>query len=129
MPGDQAGLNGADAGVPAKSGNSVRHRRRRWPICVTVSLYQQADQLREQGQYAAAYDKLVVALQADPQNRDLMLAMARLYQSGKLNKQAGQVYNYLMTNDTPTQDARVGRSISRFQASDTQRAQQLMGAG
>ena len=39
----------------------------------------QADQLREQGQYAAAYDKLVVALQADPQNRDLMLAMARLY--------------------------------------------------
>lgn len=86
----------------------------------------QADQLREQGQYAAAYDKLVVALQADPQNRDLMLAMARLYQSGKLNKQAGQVYNYLMTNDTPTQDARVGAINIALGEGDTQRAQQLM---
>jgi thioredoxin-like negative regulator of GroEL len=86
----------------------------------------QADQLREQGQYAAAYDKLVVALQADPQNRDLMLAMARLYQSGKLNKQAGQVYNYLMTNDTPTQDARVGAINVALGEGDTQRAQELM---
>ncbi|MGV8927799.1 MAG: cellulose synthase subunit BcsC-related outer membrane protein [Ewingella sp.] len=86
----------------------------------------QADQLREQGQYAAAYDKLVVALQADPQNRDLMLAMARLYQSGKLNKQAGQVYNYLMTNDTPTQDARMGAINIALGEGDNQRAQELM---
>ncbi|THD50305.1 tetratricopeptide repeat protein [Enterobacteriaceae bacterium ML5] len=86
----------------------------------------QADQLREQGQYAAAYDKLIVALQADPQNRDLMLAMARLYQSGKLNKQAGQVYNYLMTNDTPNQDARVGAINIALGEGDTARAQQLM---
>ena len=68
----------------------------------------------------------MVALQADPQNRDLMLAMARLYQSGKLNKQAGQVYNYLMTNDTPTQDARVGAINIALGEGDTQRAQQLM---
>ncbi|AYA05117.1 hypothetical protein D3Z09_00510 [Rahnella aquatilis] len=86
----------------------------------------QADQLREQGQYAAAYDKLVVALQADPQNRDLMLAMARLYQSGKLNKQAGQVYNYLMSNDTPTQDARVGAINVALGEGDNQRAKTLM---
>ncbi|WP_047606477.1 cellulose biosynthesis protein BcsC [Rahnella aquatilis] len=86
----------------------------------------QADQLREQGQYAAAYDKLVVALQADPQNRDLMLAMARLYQSGKLNKQAGQVYNYLMSNDTPTQDARVGAINIALGEGDNQRAKTLM---
>lgn len=86
----------------------------------------QADQLREQGQYAAAYDKLVVALQADPQNRELMLAMARLYQSGKLNKQAGQVYNYLMSNDTPTQDARVGAINVALGEGDNQRAKTLM---
>ncbi|MBF7997726.1 cellulose biosynthesis protein BcsC [Rahnella laticis] len=86
----------------------------------------QADQLREQGQYAAAYDKLVVALQADPQNRDLMLAMARLYQSGKLNKQAGQVYNYLMLNDTPTQDARVGAINVALGEGDNKRAQELL---
>ncbi|AVF36379.1 cellulose biosynthesis protein BcsC [Rahnella sikkimica] len=86
----------------------------------------QADQLREQGQYAAAYDKLVVALQSDPQNRDLMLAMARLYQSGKLNKQAGQVYNYLMSNDTPTQDARVGAINVALGEGDNKRAQELL---
>ncbi|CAM4005930.1 cellulose biosynthesis protein BcsC [Rahnella victoriana] len=86
----------------------------------------QADQLREQGQYAAAYDKLVVALQADPQNRDLMLAMARLYQSGKLNKQAGQVYNYLMSNDTPTQDARIGAINVALGEGDNDRAKTLM---
>lgn len=86
----------------------------------------QADQLREQGQYAAAYDKLVVALQADPQNRDLMLAMARLYQSGKMNKQAGQVYNYLMSNDTPTQDARIGAINIALAEGNTQRAHELM---
>ena len=86
----------------------------------------QADQLREQGQYAAAYDKLVVALQNDPQNRDLMLAMARLYQSGKMNKQAGQVYNYLLSNDTPTQDARIGAINVALAEGDNTRAHQLM---
>ena len=32
----------------------------------------------------------------------------RLYQSGKMNKEAGVVYDYLMTPDTPNQDARAG---------------------
>ena len=68
----------------------------------------EADRLREQKQYAAAYDKLIGALQHDPQNRDLMFAMARLYQSGKMNKEAGVVYDYLLTEDTPGQDAREG---------------------
>lgn len=71
-------------------------------------LINEVDRLREQRQYAAAYDKLVGALQHDPQNRDLMFAMARLYQSGRMNKEAGVVYDYLMTQDTPTQDARTG---------------------
>lgn len=68
----------------------------------------EADRLREQGNYAGAYDKLIGALQNDPQNTDLMFAMARLYQTGKMNKEAGVVYDYLMTRDTPTQDARAG---------------------
>jgi len=71
-------------------------------------LINEADRLRAQGKYAAAYDKLIGALQHDPQNSDLMFAMGRLYQSGKMNKEAGVVYDYLITRDTPTQDARVG---------------------
>lgn len=86
----------------------------------------EADRLREQGQYAEAYDRLVVALQADPQNRDMMLAMARLYQSGKMNQQANQVYTYLMNNDTPGQDARMGAINIALAEGDTQRADTLM---
>ncbi|MFB9136083.1 cellulose synthase subunit BcsC-related outer membrane protein [Vibrio olivae] len=75
-----------------------------------VYVINQADTLREQGQYAPAYDMLTAALQVDPTNRDLMLAMGRLYQSGKLNEQALIVYQYLLDNqkDTPEQDALVG---------------------
>lgn len=68
----------------------------------------EADALRLQGNYAAAYDKLIGALQSDPQNTDLMFAMARLYQSGKMNKEAAVVYDYLLTRDNPAQDARIG---------------------
>ena len=73
----------------------------------------EADRLREQGNYAAAYDKLIRAMQSDPQNTDLMFAMARLYQSGKMNKEAGVVYDYLMTRDTPNQMRAPGPSTWR----------------
>ena len=86
-----------------------------------------ADRLREQGNYAAAYDKLMGAMQSDPQNTDLMFAMARLYQSGKMNKEAGVVYDYLMTRDTPTQDARSGAIDVALSAGDNDRAAQLAG--
>ncbi|WKZ92485.1 cellulose synthase subunit BcsC-related outer membrane protein [Chimaeribacter arupi] len=86
----------------------------------------EADQLREQGQNAAAYDTLIVALQNDPQNRDLMLAMARLYQSGKMNKEAGKVYDYLLARDTPAQDARAGAVDVALADNDIPRARQLM---
>lgn len=85
----------------------------------------EVDRLREQKQYAAAYDKLIGALQQDPQNRDLMFAMARLYQDGKMNKEAGVVYDYLMTQDTATQDARVGAIDVALAQNNLQRANDL----
>jgi thioredoxin-like negative regulator of GroEL len=85
----------------------------------------EADQLREQGNYAAAYDKLIRALQSDPQNTDLMFAMARLYQTGKMNKEAGVVYDYLMTRDTPDQDARVGAIDVALAQDNVAKAKQL----
>lgn len=84
-----------------------------------------ADRLREQGNYAAAYDKLMRALQNDPQNTDLMFAMARLYQTGKMNKEAGVVYDYLMTRDTPDQDARVGAIDVALAEDNVAKAKQL----
>lgn len=88
-------------------------------------LINEVDRLRQQRQYAAAYDKLIGALQQDPQNRDLMFAMARLYQDGKMNRDAGVVYDYLMTQDTPTQDARVGAINVALAQNDVQRANTL----
>ena len=84
-----------------------------------------ADRLREQGNYAAAYDKLIRALQQDPQNTDLMFAMARLYQSGKMNKEAGVVYDYLITRDTPDQAARAGAIDVALSEGNNERAEQL----
>ncbi|PKH23910.1 hypothetical protein CIG19_09895 [Enterobacterales bacterium CwR94] len=85
----------------------------------------EADRLREQGQYAAAYDKLIQAMQSDPTNSDLMFAMARLYQSGKMNKEAGVVYDYLITRDTPTQDARAGAVDVALAQNDVAKAKTL----
>ena len=47
-----------------------------------ASVINEADKLRLQGQYSAAYDKMIGALQNDPQNADIMMAMGRLYQTG-----------------------------------------------
>lgn len=85
----------------------------------------EADQLREQGNYAAAYDKLMRAMQSDPQNTDLMFAMARLYQTGKMNKEAGVVYDYLITRDTDDQAARVGAIDVALAENNVDKAQSL----
>ncbi|WP_313626912.1 cellulose biosynthesis protein BcsC [Kosakonia sp.] len=85
----------------------------------------EADQLREQGNYAAAYDKLIRALQNDPQNTDLMFAMGRLYQSGKMNKEAGVLYDYLMTRDSEDQAARVGAIDVALAENNVDKAQTL----
>ncbi|WP_213991329.1 cellulose biosynthesis protein BcsC [Sodalis sp. dw_96] len=91
------------------------------------SVIQQADDLRERGQYAAAYDKLIAAMQADPQNVDLMLAMARLYQSGKMNEQASRVYDYVLVRDPNNQDARYGAANAALATGDIGRAKRLVG--
>ena len=85
----------------------------------------EADHLREQGNYAAAYDKLMRAMQSDPQNTDLMFAMARLYQTGKMNKEAGVVYDYLITRDTDDQAARVGAIDVALAENNVEKAQTL----
>ncbi|CPR13863.1 Cellulose synthase operon protein C [Brenneria goodwinii] len=92
----------------------------------TGSIINEADRLREQGQYASAYDKLIVALQQDPQNDDLMLAMGRLYQSGKMNREAGQVYDYLLRRDGQNQQAREGAVNVALANGDVARAKTLM---
>ncbi|NKI74808.1 tetratricopeptide repeat protein [Dickeya sp. CFBP 2040] len=91
----------------------------------TGFVVREADRLRENQQYAQAYDKLARALQRDPKNTDLMFAMARLYQSGKMSKEAADVYDYLLLHDTPTQEARVGAINVALERNDLQKAHAL----
>ncbi|OOC12818.1 cellulose biosynthesis protein BcsC [Dickeya dadantii] len=91
----------------------------------TGFVVREADRLRENQQYAQAYDKLARALQRDPKNTDLMFAMARLYQSGKMNKEAADVYDYLLSHDTPTQEARVGAINVALERHDANKAHAL----
>ncbi|WP_410013021.1 cellulose synthase subunit BcsC-related outer membrane protein [Sodalis sp. C49] len=90
------------------------------------SVINQADELRERGQYAAAYDKLIVAMQSDPQNVDLMLAMARLYQSGKMNEQAARVYDYVLVREPQNEGAREGAANAALAQGDIARAKRLV---
>lgn len=90
------------------------------------SVINDADKLRLQGQYSAAYDKLIGALQSDPQNPDIMLAMGRLYQSGNMNKEAGQVYSYLLNRDSLNQGARAGAVGVALSEGDVAQAKQLL---
>ncbi|QOL16432.1 cellulose biosynthesis protein BcsC [Dickeya dianthicola] len=91
----------------------------------TGFVVREADRLRENQQYAQAYDKLARALQRDPKNTDLMFAMARLYQSGKMSKEAADVYDYLLSHDTPTQEARVGAINVALERQDAKKAHAL----
>ncbi|MEA9389915.1 cellulose synthase subunit BcsC-related outer membrane protein [Acerihabitans sp. TG2] len=90
------------------------------------SVINQADELRGRGQYGAAYDKLIVAMQNDPQNIDLMLAMARLYQSGKMNDQAARVYHYVLVRDPQNESAREGAANVALAQGDIAGAKQLV---
>ena len=105
---NKAGLNSEAQSFLARPEIQARSTPTQLAGLRTGYVINEADALREQGNYAAAYDKLMRALQSDPQNTDLMFAMGRLYQTGKMNKEAGVVYDYLMTRDTDSQDARVG---------------------
>ncbi|MEC5318036.1 cellulose synthase subunit BcsC-related outer membrane protein [Brenneria populi subsp. brevivirga] len=123
---NQAGLSAeADAWL-----NNPAIQSRSSPVDIsrlrTGSTINEADRLREQGQYALAYDKLIVALQQDPRNDDLMLAMGRLYQSGKMNREAGQVYDYLLQRDAQNQQAREGAVNVALANNDVARAKTLM---
>ncbi|WP_419816420.1 cellulose synthase subunit BcsC-related outer membrane protein [Glacieibacterium sp.] len=61
----------------------------------------QADRMREEGQYAPAFDLLQGAWQASPGNTDILGALARLYQSGGLLPQAAQTFQ-LVLKEAPT---------------------------
>lgn len=70
----------------------------------------QADKLRLQDKFAQAYDLLAQRLRVAPNDESLLLAMARLYQSGEKGKKALQIYRYAMVHN-PNSNAAINGAI------------------
>ncbi|MBA1276456.1 cellulose biosynthesis protein BcsC [Stutzerimonas stutzeri] len=56
----------------------------------------QADNQRLQGDFAGAYDTLMARINVSPANDELLLAMGRLYNDGKMYPAAASVYNHVL---------------------------------
>lgn len=67
-----------------------------------------ADRLRLNGQYAAAFDVLQQGWAATPGDQEILMSLARLYQTGNLNSQAAQTYRMILAKDPNDRDALIG---------------------
>ncbi|MCA2015147.1 BCSC C-terminal domain-containing protein [Vibrio tritonius] len=91
-----------------------------------VYVINEADYLRKLGEYEPAYDMLARSLQNEPENPTLMLAMARLYQSGNMKDNALKVYSYLLDNNLDkTEESRLGAIQINLDQGHIEKARQL----
>lgn len=86
----------------------------------------EADQLRNSGQMALAYDVLAARLREAPEDETLLLAMGRLYQSGDKTVEADQIYNYVLKLNPANKDALSGAVNMALQQKDPDRAAELL---
>ena len=64
-----------------------------------------ADKLRDKEDFAQAYDLLAGRLRISPEDESLLLAMARLYQSGGKPSKGLEIYQYVLTEYPDSLDA------------------------
>ncbi|WP_028241758.1 cellulose biosynthesis protein BcsC [Stutzerimonas azotifigens] len=86
----------------------------------------QADNQRLAGDLAGAYDTLMAGLQAAPGDESLLLAMGRVYDSGKMHKEAGAVYDAVLERAPNNPDALTGAVRTALANDDPKRASQLI---
>ncbi|WP_257558333.1 cellulose synthase subunit BcsC-related outer membrane protein [Sphingobium sp. CFD-2] len=89
----------------------------------------QADRLRLAQQYAPAFDLLQSAWGNAPGNRELLAALARLYQSGSLPARAAQTYQLILAQSPRDRDALLGLIETAGTAGDTALARQAIDRG
>lgn len=85
---------------------------------------QQADRLRQAGQFAQAFDVLQTAFNAAPDNNEILSSLARLYQSGRMNARAAQTFQMILARDPKNRDALSGLMETAQAAGDKQLSQQ-----
>lgn len=84
----------------------------------------QSDRLRQQGQFAQAFDLLQAQWNAAPGNPELLSALARLYQSGGLYPQASQTFQMVLNQAPQDKGALIGLIDSASAAGDFDNARQ-----
>ncbi len=86
----------------------------------------EADQLRQSGRLASAYDRLAEPIRQAPDDEGLLLAMARLYADGDRQAQAEQIYTYALTRHPDSQQALEGAVQSALSNNRPRQADQLL---
>ncbi|WP_406664914.1 cellulose synthase subunit BcsC-related outer membrane protein [Gallaecimonas sp. GXIMD1310] len=88
----------------------------------------EADRLRLDGKLADAYDLLAKRLRVAPDDMPMLLAMARLYQSGHKDQRANQLYQYLVAKHPGDLNALKGAVNSDLALGRGEHAQHLIDA-
>jgi cellulose synthase operon protein C len=88
-----------------------------------------SDHLNERGDQAAAFERLRPALLSDPDNPDVQLALARLYQGANRPADATRIAEAVLTRDPHNVDARQVAVEAAIAAGDLRRAQTLADEG
>lgn len=89
----------------------------------------ESDRLNEAGDQAAAYDRLAPALSAKPQDPDVNLALARLYQGAQDPARAQEVAEAVLRRDPRNADARLAAASAAIARGQTRRAEELLAEG
>ncbi|MDQ7728410.1 cellulose synthase subunit BcsC-related outer membrane protein [Halomonas sp. SpR8] len=86
----------------------------------------EADQLRQSGRLATAYDRLAEPMRQYPDNEDLLLAMGRVYADGGRQAQAEQIYTYVLTHHPQSEQALQGAVQTALSNNRSRQAKQLL---
>ncbi|UPG71328.1 cellulose synthase subunit BcsC-related outer membrane protein [Roseomonas gilardii subsp. gilardii] len=89
----------------------------------------ESDRLNEAGDQAAAYDRLAPALSAKPQDPDVNLALARLYQGAQDPARAQDIAEAVLRRDPRNADARLAAASAAIARGQTRRAEELLAEG
>ncbi|WP_269715612.1 cellulose synthase subunit BcsC-related outer membrane protein [Caulobacter sp. NIBR2454] len=89
---------------------------------------ERADRLRLAGDYAQAFDVLSNAFATAPNDTRLLSTLARVYQTGGLSAQAGQVYDVLLRQNPNDPEALNGVLEAAVARGDVPRAKELLRA-
>ncbi len=85
-----------------------------------------ADRLRKMEEFAPAYDILAQRLRVAPQDEGLLLAMARLYQSGDKGKKSLQIYRYALKQNPNSDEALTGAVTAAISVNELGQADEML---